>query len=448
MNPRRLLPYVMVFLVLAGAYAALRWHQGLQEAREQEAKQVFKVQEKDIGPLTLIRDGQAVRLVKKDHDWHLAAPLTTRADQAAVDAMLVTLAQLKKERDLGAQKDLKPFGLDHPRLVVEFTAQGKSHRLALGSQAPGDRDFYALKDQEPNVLLISTASKDSLDRSLPALRDKTLLAFDPGDVKGVRIKARRIQVDLEKTGAQAWRWVGREGFKVRPDRVAALLRELHAARVKEFPEHLPKNYWSLGLAPRPRLEVTLVTAKGSETLLLGTGKDGGVYARKGADGPVVLVDQKLEEDLAQAATTLEDRRLWGGPVLETRKVVWGPPGKSWTATQGKEFWEIKGPEGQASKQPAARLELALWKLQNLEYGAIWKRTRGASSPAAFVLEVFAGGDQPVFRLEESGQTGNQVQVKAQKGDQTLTALVPAKNLAEIRDDLARLTAPTPKPPKD
>jgi hypothetical protein len=447
MNPRRLIPYVVVFLVLAGAYVALQWRQGQQEVQEKATKQVFKVMEKEVGLLTLIRDGKTVRLVKQEHDWHLAAPLATRADQASVDAMLVTLAHLQKERDLGAQKDLKPFGLDHPRLVVEFTVQGKPQRLALGSQVPGGRDYYALKDQEPNLLLISATSKDSLDRDLAALRDKTLLTFNPGEVKAVKIKAGRLRVDLEKTGPRVWRWTGREDFKVRPDRVDSLLRQLHAARVKEFPEQLPKNYRSLGLAPRPRLEVTLVTAKGSETLLLGTATDGGVYARKGGDGPVVLVDQKLEEDLTKAAATLEDRRLWGGPVQEAHKVVWGPPGKSWTAARGKEFWEIKGPEGKAIKQPAARLELALWKLQNLEYDAILRRPRGAPSPEAFVLEVFAGGDLPVFRLQELGRNGNQVQVIARKGDQTLTALVPAKNLAEIRDDLTRLTAPAPKPDK-
>jgi hypothetical protein len=447
MNPRRLIPYVVVLLVLAGTYATLQWHQVQKEAREKRAKKIFQVQEKDIGLLTLVRDGQTVRLVKQKHDWHLTAPLAARADQATVDAMLVTLAHLEKERDLGSQKNLKPFGLEKPRLVVEYTAQGKSQRLAVGGQVPGGRDYYALKDQSPNVLLINTASKESLDRSLTNLRDKTLLAFEPGEVKEVKIKTGRLRVDLEKAGPKVWRWTGKEDFQVRSDRVEALLRQLHDARIKEFPEQLPKNYRSIGLT-RPQAEVTLVTAKGSETLQLGSAKDDVIYVRKGEDGPVVLVGPKLAEDLSKAATTLEDRRLWGGPVLEARKVVWGPPDKSWTAAKDKDFWEIKGPEGQAAvKQPAARLELALWKLQNLEYTAIIKRPRRGRAPEPYALEVFAGGAQPAFRLEVTGQTGNQIQVKAQKGDQSLTALVPAKNLAEIQGDLGRLTGPPPPPQK-
>jgi hypothetical protein len=446
MNPRRLIPYVVVLLVLVGTYAALQWRQVQQEAQEKQAKKVFQVQEKAIGALTLVRDGQTVRLVKQKHDWHLTAPLAARADQATVDGMLVTLAHLEKERDLGNQKNLKPFGLEKPRLVVEYTAQGQSHRLAVGGQVPGGRDYYALKDQAPDVLLINTASKESLDRKLTDLRDKTLLAFEPGEVKGVKIKSGRLKVDLEKTGPRAWRWTGKEDFKVRPDRVDSLLRQLHEARIKDFPEQLPKNARALGLT-RPQAEVTLVTAKGSETLQLGAAKDDLIYGRKGEDGPVVLVDPKLAENLGKAATTLEDRRLWGGPVLEARKVVWGPPDKSWTATKDKDFWELKGPEGQAVKQPAARLELALWKLQNLEYTEMVKRPRGGRIPEPYALEVFTGGAQPVFRLEVTGQTGNQIQVKTQKGEQGLTALVPAKTLAEIQGDLGRLTTPPPPRPQ-
>ena len=79
------------------------------------------------------------------------------------------------------------------------------------------------------------------------------------------------------------------------------LRQLHAARIKEFLDQPPKNLRTVGLAPAPRTEVTLMTGKGSETLWLGARKDSGVYARNGMDGPVVLVDQGLAEGLARVA---------------------------------------------------------------------------------------------------------------------------------------------------
>jgi hypothetical protein len=444
MNPRRLLPYLVIFLVLAGAYAALQWRQEKQEAQEKAAKKLFALKEQEVGKLALIRAGQEVRLIKKDRDWELEAPLKSKADQATVDNMLVTLAGLERQRDLGVPKDPKEFGMDKPQLVVEFTAQGQSHRLAVGSQAPGAQNYYARKNQEPNVLLISASSKDSLDRTLSSLRDKTLLTFTPGEVKTLKIKAGKTQVALEKTGTQ-WRWTGRENFKVRADRVEALLRQLHNARIKDFPENLPSKSDPLGLTPQPRLEVTLATGKGSETLWLGASKDRDVYARKGADGPVVLVDGSLKKEIDQATAALEDRRLWGGPATEARKLAWGTPGKLWTAVKEKDVWKITGPESATREQSAARMELALWKLQNLEYEALVPQPGPASEKDAQVMEVYIEGDKPAFRLEVVSRKGDKIEVKARKGDQTLAALVPDQKFYETLGDLTSLAAPPPKP---
>ncbi len=441
MNPRRLIPYVVIFLLLVGAYVVLLWQQGQQAAREQEAKKVFKVQEKDIDELTLIRGGSEIRLVKKDFNWQLVAPLKTRADQGVVDSMLVTLARLQKERDLGPVKDLKAFGLDQPHLVVEFAAQGKIYRLAIGSKVPGTRGYYTRLGQGTDILLISTGSKDSLDRTIQALRDKTLLSFRINDVKALKLRSGKTQVDLEKTGPQVWRWAGRPDFRVRSDQVESLLRQLHTAQVKEFLAQPPKNLGRLGLAPHPKYEVTLVTGKGTESLWLGITKDQGVYVSKGPEGPVVLVDQRLEEEVAKAPATLEDRRLWGGSPQDVQKMVWGRPGQSWTATRGQDFWTLKGPQATELKQPAPRLELVLWKLKNLEYA----RTLKQQAPGAqehFVLELFDASGKLLFRLEELGKKGEQeAEVAARQGDQSMAALVPVKNLAEIHGDLARLASP-------
>ena len=256
MTPRRLIPYVVIFLILVGAYGGLRWRQEQQVARDEQAKKVFHLKEADLSDLSLVRGKDEVRLVKKNQVWRLTAPLDTKADQAIVDSMLTTLARLRKERDLGAEKDLKPFGLDNPGLVVKFTAQGQPHRLAVGAKAPGGQNYYALRDQDPRLLTISMGSKDSLDRQLLALRDKTLLAFISDEAKGLGVKTPKTAVALEKTGPHTWRWVGRPDFRVRGDRVEKLLRDIHMARASNFLEPPPKTWrpwaWARTTAPKSR----------------------------------------------------------------------------------------------------------------------------------------------------------------------------------------------------
>jgi hypothetical protein len=448
MIPRRLLPYLALFLALLGLYYGLTWRQARQEAQKTEAKKIFQVKEGEIDALVLKRGQEEVRLVKKDGAWFLTKPVEMRADRNTVESMLTTLAHLQKERDLGQSQDLKAYGLDKPALVVEFTAQDKKPRsLAIGNATPGGMGFYAYQEQAPrDLLLINPGNKASLDRPEKDLRDKTLFAFTPDKVKTVLLKAPETKlVRLEKEGPKSWRWLGRENFPVRGDRVEELVRTLHLAKAKDFVADKPKNLKSYGLAP-PQGEIEVVQDKESAKLFLGDKAKEGRYARKAPDGPVVVTDQDLLALAAKALTTLEDRRLWRGEAAKVQRAVWGPPDKTWTGIKEKDFWKITGPGKQEVKQPAVLLEVALWKLQALEF-------TGAAPPKApsgkplYLLELMDAGGKPLFRLEELGREKNQeVLVRIKAGDKTDMGLVPLKAYEGFQKEMARFASP-PQGPK-
>jgi hypothetical protein len=445
MSPRRLLPYLLIFLVLAGTYVGLNWHKEKQVAQEEQAKKVFHLTEPEVTDLTLVRGKAEVRLVKKDKEWYLTAPISTKADQTIVDNLLTTLARLKKERDLGVEKDLKPYGLDKPPLVVKFTALEKPHQLLIGSKVPGDQNYYVLADQAPNLLMISQGSKDSLDCQLLALRDKTLLAFVTGEVKGLKIVTRKITVNLEKTGLEDWRWVGRPNFRVRGDRVAKLLRDLQLSQAKNFLEPPPKNLKALGLIHPLITQITVVTPAGHQTLFLGPKLGEAAYARKGAGGPIVLVEASLPGEIAKALGSLEDHRLWAGAIPQVHKIIWGPPGKTWTATKDRDTWQITGPDQLATKMPSVRLEMALWNFQKLEALKILPK-RGAAAAPVFSVELLDQAGKPLLHLEEIGPQGKtDLKVVTKAADKTVTALIPQAPFRQWQAEMDRLTATARKP---
>lgn len=444
MTFRRLIPYLVVFLILAGAYGGLRWRQEQQVARDEEAKKVFHLKESDLSDLSLVRGKDEVRLVKKDQVWQVTAPLNTKADQTVVDSMLSTLARLRKERDLGAEKDLKPFGLDKPGLVVKFTAQGQPHQLVIGGKVPGDQNYYVLRDQDPTLLTISMGSKDSLDRQLLALRDKILLPFIMGEVKGLKVKSPKTATALSKTGPQTWGMVGRPDFRVRGDRVEKLLRDLHIARAKNFLEPPPKNLEALGLVPDRRTEITVATSAGDRTLWLGAKKGDAVYGRLGAEGAVVLVDATLADEVNKTLASLEDRRLWSGSIPAVHQVVWGPPGKTWTARKDQESWKLTGPDQAATQQPAARLELALWNFQKLEGAKKLPPDEAPKGPPVFGLELLDQAGKPLLHLEElgakaKGKDKDLLVVRTGEGKTTATVLIPREPLRQWQEEMHRLT---------
>ncbi len=441
MNPRRLLPYLVIFLVLAAGYAGLRWRHTTQLAREAQAMKIFHLTATDISDLSLVRGRDVIRLAKKDKVWRLTAPLSSKADQTTVDNLVATLARLRKERDLGVEKKLAPFGLVHPGLVVKFTAKGKPHQLAIGAKVPGGESYYVLRDRDPHLLMITVGSKDSLDRNLLALRDKILLAFISDEVKGLKIKTGKTEVDLEKTGPLTWRWVGRPDFKVRGDRVDRLLRDLHLARAKNFLEETPGQSAALGLVPGRQTEITVLTSAGNPTLCLGAKKDDTVYARQGAAGPVLLVDAALAKEVDQTLTSLEDRRLWSGAIPAVHQVVWGPPGQTWTARKDKENWRITGPDKAVTRQPSIRLEMALWDFQKLEALKTPPPKGAPAGPPAFVLDLRDQAGKPLLHLEEMGPQGkDDLLVRTRMGGKTAVVLVSQAKFSQWQDEIRRLTA--------
>ena len=443
MSPRRLLPYLAVFLVLVGTYAGLRWHQAQKEAREKQAKQVFAFKADDISAVTLKRDQAEIQLTRQGADWEITQPLKARADALAAGDLVKALAQLKLERDLGPG-DLKGFGLDKPGLVISFTAKGQPQQLALGSPAPGGRGFYVRKGESPNILLVAAGVRDALDQPLDALRDKTLWAFDPGRVKSLQLRTAKTQVSLTKTAAGTWRWEGRPDFRVRPDRVEQLLRRLSEARITRFPP-APKDLKAVGLAPRAPTEVSVATPQGVQTLFIGARVKEGYYARVGDQGPVVQVGLSVPDEIARTIPILEDRRLWSGALMEVRKVVWGTPGKTWTATKELDFWKLTGPDKAEFKQSAPRVEMALVNFQNLEYSSLLPQA-GVPGNAAFTLESFDGAGKSLFKLEELGQPGQAgVVVRTQAGDTVGRAVVSQQNFSRWQEEMARLTTPPPQP---
>jgi hypothetical protein len=443
MIPRRLLPYLVLFLALLGLYAGLTWYQSRQEAQKIEAKKIFQVKQGDIGELILKRGKEEVRLAKKDGEWLITKPLKMRADQVMVDAILSTLAHLQKERDLKSAAGLKTFGLDKPALVVEFTASAKKGRLVIGSATPGKMGYYAYRDQDSrHLLVINPGNKSSLDRHLADLRDKTIFTYTPAKAKSLEIKiGKAAAVHLQKTAGGSWRWLGREKFPVRGDRVEALLRYLQTAKVKEFVSDAPKKLAPYGLA-HPEGEVAVVQDKKPERLLLGTQVKGGDYARKAPRGPVVVTDKDLLAHIAKTLTTLEDRRLWRGQAAAVQKVVWGPPGKTWVAIKEKDFWKITGPAKKEVNQPAVRLEVGLYRLQALEL--VHSASAKAGAKPLYVLELLDGAGKPLFRLEELGREGaKEVLVRVKVGDQTHTGLVSPGAYQEWQKEMARLAGPPP-----
>ena len=148
---------------------------------------------------------------------------------------------------------------------------------------------------------------------------------------------------------------------------------------------------------------------------------------------------------------MEDRRLWSGAIPAVHQVVWGPPGKTWTARKDQEAWKITGPDQAATQQPAVRLEMALWNFQKLEGEPIRPPSSAPKGPPTFVLELLDEAGKPLLHLEEVGAQGkDRLTVRTGEGKTSATALIPRAPFRQWQEEMHRLTAvakPAGPPPE-
>lgn len=458
MSGKRLLFYLAVLLVVAGGYVFSEFRHSRQTAQGKAAKQVFQLKADDIQALTLKSDKGEIQLQRVAaaekppaaplaEGWRVTQPIAVKADTLTINSLLTALADLKMQRQLDElpQEKLKEFGLEKPVFSLDFQVTGQTHQLRFGHKTPGDQNIYAQKDTDPKVLLVRVADKETLDRSLTALRTKNIFTLAPDQVTEIRLIRNQDRLTLQKTAPLVWTPGDHLQTKLRTDKINTLLGQVTGAKALEFVAEKADDLKKYGLAPSPALRLTLLSGTQEETLLLGNKQGERYYAQISGTPPIILVDKSLLEKIPASYEALEDRRLWTGQDAEVQKVMWGAPDKQITAIRDKNGWNIQSADNPVRQESSLKFGLALWRLRDAEFTRLLPLPDGKKETSPiFTLKLFGSGDKPLFRLEELQEEKDQVQVRFSQNEKTVAALIPAKAVTELKETLEGLATPNPK----
>lgn len=181
----------------------------------------------------------SVRLAKSGSEWRLAAPLSARADYAAVEGALGRLAstQMQGIVDQGGQ-DLAKYGLAKPVSTITVTSGSASATLQLGGT---DNALQFARDaSRPLVFTVAPALSGDVIRSAADFRRKDL--FDSRSFNAARVELTRgaQTMTLEKTKgkdeADVWQLDGKD---VDSATVEDLLSKLTGLRAESFDSQAP-----------------------------------------------------------------------------------------------------------------------------------------------------------------------------------------------------------------
>ncbi len=368
MKTRTALVYLAVFLVLAGYFYYFEVvRREARHRQEEAARQLFQVKKDQITVLKLDKTDAEPIVLRKNGHWRIVEPLSTRADASTVAGLLTALQSIKLEREVNAAaEELKPYGLDDPRLHLSFLAAGTWHNLRLGSKAVVGDAFYASGDKENRVVFIPGSSQRLLEKSLFDLRSKDLFTLKSEEIDRIEIERTDGKLALARAEKKRWQASPAPDFKIKASKVESLLNRLVWLRASRFLDHNQDDAAELGLDPA-RIQIHLSAKEKTQSLLLGnTKKDEGIYAKSAELPGVAMVDENLLKELPSKLRDLEDRTLFAFDLDQIRALALEVDGETERLERDGEKWKWVG-ESDRQDPENWLVNSLLWKIQDLEY---------------------------------------------------------------------------------
>jgi hypothetical protein len=315
---------LLLVLIGLGAYIYFVTWQQPDPALSTENRVYRPLIADEIVEFTLKAESGSVTTARKTGDtWEIVAPRTLPASIPQINGMTSMIAYVDIVRVIDEEPtDLAQYGLDNPRITVDFKVlDGRTFgALHVGRRTPTGASMYARRADEERVFLIGQHHEASLDRTTFDLRDKTIVAFTRDQVGTIDLTRGRERLAFRKDGG---RWVLTSPVAARADFtvVDAFVGSVEVAQMRAVAsdEPTPADLRTYGL-DRPAVTAVLDIGGTPFTLLLGAKADAETFYAKDASKPTVFtVENLLATELTRPAGDFRRKELFDfQPALASR----------------------------------------------------------------------------------------------------------------------------------
>jgi len=338
-NRRRILIATAVFLALLLIYLADVMRGEHAKDIEQEAKRVILLSANEITSFTLANRSGAMSFVRDAGGWRMAAPLNSRANAAAIQAMLENLAGATRHHAFNKKEiaDLAAYGLNRPDISIAVEGRflnaqggGAASRLFVGKSSPTGQ-YYATLAGGGDAFTISGYLRNQLNRDAFELRDKALVQADPLSAFRLAIANRRGRIVAVKNASGGWMVTEPATFPADKNWTDNLIIRLSKAQIARFADAATTAPAQIGLE-KPSISVTVdylgkpdeATSRAlSSTLLVGRLDEATqTYAARHADNPQAfwIAAQDIKDVVSIEAGDFRKRELFDFSLNDVQRI--------------------------------------------------------------------------------------------------------------------------------
>jgi hypothetical protein len=308
----------LALLVLVGLGLYIWRYEWGQEVPSDEPKETILAVDKEKVTEVAVEapDAEAIRLVKGEDSWRVAAPFEAPADGSSVDSILTRLEKLEAEEVVvETTDDVAQYGLDAPSRTVSVVVEGDDAPLVVefGGTAPGGSAIYARTPSSPRIFTVASYVESSFDKKPFDLRDRDILHVKRGDVRTLEIEGPEGHYALARTDAGDWAFTKPLATRAGRWAVDGLLGTLENLRMESVAAEPAESLGPYGL-DRPKRSVHLVLSDGTTRTLeigapAGEEDEGKYHAREKGSSLVAVVPGAIVTDLEKGMGELRAKKL-------------------------------------------------------------------------------------------------------------------------------------------
>jgi len=336
----------------------------------------------EVQEVQLARGTDAPVIVQRQAEdtWRLTAPVSAKADDQQVRAMIQRLHDVKVQAFIAEDTaELESYGLQTPAWQVSLHI-GQEHAplsLSLGTVDSERKGIYARFGDATRVVLLPQELWANLPKTATALRDKTLMKYERENITRLEIQAPDEHIVITSSGPRQYTMEQPAHTPGDGDAIYSLLWDIQDIKVKDFVAETPDALDLYGLdAPQRRITVwakapTAQEATQYELLLGAEAPDGqGIYARLGA-GPVIYLvgNTETQRIMSKTAFDLRNKKIFAFTADKVQKIRVQYPAAQFTVERSGNAWKLTEPQKQDIPQ-RWKVDHVLYELSTLEYTKI------------------------------------------------------------------------------
>ena len=427
---RELRSTLILIVVLAGLVGYIYYRNNREAAPEDAKEKAFaSVTAEDIEEVQIkLAGGDTSRVQKMDGAWKIVAPEAADADQGELSSITGSLATLDVQSVVDENPaDTKAYGLDPPRVEVEFRAKGdkEPRRIQFGDKTPTGGDLYARIGGQKRVVLVSSFVDSTFNKNTFALRDKTIITLDRDKVDRIEIVADKRSVTLAKSGTE-WRIVAPVMARADFAAIEGALERLSSAQMQAIVPANDADLKKRKLDP-PVASFTAAAGSSRATLLFGATENAVIYAKDAARPMVFTVAPTLYTDLIRDLGEFRRKDLFDSRSFTATRVEFTRGTESIVLTKtknkdGSETWKNGDKQIDASK-----VEEFLAKVTGLRAESFETASSAALKNPALVVSIQFDDK----KMEQVTFARNGSDVVASRSDEVGTAKILTESFDEV-----------------